>query len=51
MQLVTGETVPVLWGFDEKFGAAYSSRVQLDPKLVLPDYYVWWNVWDWKLAT
>jgi len=51
LQVVTGETVPVLWGYDETFGAAYSSRVRLNPKLVLPDYYIWWNVWDWKLAT
>lgn len=51
VQVVTGETVPILWGYDEKFGAAYSSRVHLDPKFVLPDYYIWWNVWDWKLST
>jgi hypothetical protein len=40
----------VLWGYDEKFSAAYSSRVRIDQRQALPDLYFWWNVYDWSLG-
>lgn len=49
-QRVMSETVPELWGYDEKFSAAYSSRVRIDPRNALPDYYFFWDVYDWSLA-
>jgi peptide/nickel transport system substrate-binding protein len=50
-QRVTGATLPVLWGFDEKFSVAYSSRVRIDQRVALPDYYFFWNVYDWSLTS
>jgi peptide/nickel transport system substrate-binding protein len=49
-QRVTSATLPVLWGYDEKFSAAYSSRVRIDQRQALPDLYFWWNVYDWSLG-
>jgi peptide/nickel transport system substrate-binding protein len=48
-QRVTSETVPVLWGFDEKFTASFSTRLHINLRDALPDYYFFWNVYDWKL--
>jgi peptide/nickel transport system substrate-binding protein len=42
--------LPVLWGYDEKFGAAWAPRVKIDRAQTLPDLLFWWNVFDWQLA-
>jgi len=50
-QRITSATLPVLWGYDEKFSAAYSPRLKIDRKLELPDLFFFWNVYDWQLGT
>jgi peptide/nickel transport system substrate-binding protein len=42
--------VPVLWGFDVKYDAAWSKRLVIDRRQALPDLYLWWNVYDWRLS-
>ena len=49
-QRIVNETLPVLPGFDERSDSAYSRRVHLDRALMLPDYELFWNVWDWSLS-
>jgi peptide/nickel transport system substrate-binding protein len=49
-QRIISETVPELWGFDQKYSAAYSPRLRLDQRDALPDYYFFWNVYDWNLS-
>lgn len=49
VQRVTAETLPVLWGWDSSFRAAYSRRLLIDRKTLLPELYFWWNVYDWRL--
>ena len=50
-QRVTSQTLPVLWGYDEKFSAAYSDRVRISRGAALPDLLFWWNVSDWSLRS
>ncbi len=49
-QRVISATLPVLWGYDETFSAAYSPRVRIDRRKALPDLFFWWNVYDWSLT-
>ncbi|HEV3155891.1 MAG TPA: ABC transporter substrate-binding protein [Candidatus Baltobacteraceae bacterium] len=50
VQEVTAQTLPVLWGYDEFYRAAYSSRLQLHPESALPDLSLWYDVYDWSLS-
>jgi peptide/nickel transport system substrate-binding protein len=49
IQRVTSQTLPVLWGWDSSFRAAYSPRLLIDRKTMLAEIYFWWNVYDWRL--
>jgi peptide/nickel transport system substrate-binding protein len=42
--------LPVLWGYDEKFGAVWAPRLKIDRAQAMPDLLFWWNVFDWQLA-
>ena len=50
MQRVIARTLPVLPAFDEKFNVAYAPRVHFDRTVMLPDYQLFWNIWDWSLT-
>ncbi len=50
MQRVTSATLPVLWAWDGYFRAAYSPRLHIDRKLMLPELNFWWNEYDWRLG-
>lgn len=49
MQQVVSETLPCLFAWDAYFRVAYSPRLSIDRKTILPDLNFWWNVWDWRL--
>lgn len=49
MQVVTADTLPVVWGWAEFFRAAYSPRLDLDAPNALPDGPLWYGIWRWKL--
>ncbi len=51
LQRRVSSALPVLWGYDEKFSAAYSSRLHIDARESLPDLLFWWNVYDWTLSS
>lgn len=51
LQRVTSQTLPVLWGWDRYFEAAYSPRLHIDRKLMLPELPFWWNEYDWTLSS
>lgn len=49
VQEVTARTLPVLWGYDEFYRAAYAPRLDLHPQTALPDGSLWYDVYDWSL--
>lgn len=49
LQRVTSRTLPVLWGYDAYYRAAYSPRLHIDRRAMLPSLQFWWNVFDWTL--
>ena len=51
MQMETGRTVPILFGFDEHFEAALSRRLHLNRSAAIPDQYFFWNVASWSLSS
>jgi ABC-type transport system substrate-binding protein len=50
IQRITSRTLPVLWGWDAYYRAAYSPRLHIDRKLMLPELSFWWNEYDWTLS-
>ena len=50
IQRITSRTLPVLWGWDAYYRAAYSPRLHIDRKLMLPELPFWWNEYDWTLS-
>ncbi|HVA38071.1 MAG TPA: ABC transporter substrate-binding protein [Candidatus Dormibacteraeota bacterium] len=49
MQVLTAEDPPVIWAYDVYYRAAFSKRVEFNGAHLLPDQYIWNNVWDWSL--
>ncbi len=50
LQRITAQTLPVLWGWDSYFRAAYTPRLHIDRSTVLSELAFWWNVYDWTLS-
>ena len=51
MQRELAETLPMLWQYTRFAATAYSPRLRLDPKTTLQAPLIWYNVFDWKLAS
>ena len=51
MQARLARTLPMLWQYTRFAATAYSSRLKLDPKTSLQSPLLWYNVFDWKLAS
>jgi peptide/nickel transport system substrate-binding protein len=51
MQRELAATLPMLWQYTRFAATAYSPRLRLDPKTTLQAPLIWYNVFDWKLAS